>query len=90
MWATGTAIAGSALPSLASPASAVAVAWPAAAPAAGTAPTASAQPAPAGEDSLNLVKLVGPAILKRVIPVVIAVGGLAVLARLLFRRRDKD
>ena len=62
----------------------------AAMPAAGTAPTASAQPAPAGEDSLNLVKLVGPAILKRAIPVVIAVGGLAVLARLLFRRRDKD
>ena len=62
----------------------------AAMPAAGTAPTASAQPAPAGEDSLNLVKLVGPAILKRAIPVVIAVGGLAVLARLLFRRRDKE
>ena len=62
----------------------------AAMPAAGTAPTASAQPAPAGEDSLNLVKLVGPAILKRAIPVVIAVGGLAVLARILFRRRDKD
>ena len=62
----------------------------AAMPAAGAAPTASAQPAAAGEDSLNLVKLVGPAILKRAIPVVIAVGGLAVLARLLFRRRDKD
>jgi carbon monoxide dehydrogenase subunit G len=62
----------------------------AAIPAAGAMPTASAQPAPAGEDSLNLVKLVGPAILKRAIPVVIAVGGLAVLARLLFRRRDKD
>jgi len=61
----------------------------AAMPAAGAAPTAPAQPAPAGEDSLNLVKLVGPAILKRAIPVVIAVGGLAVLARLLFRRRDK-
>jgi len=62
----------------------------AAMPAAGAAPMASAQPAPAGEDSLNLLKLVGPAILKRAIPVVIAVGGLAVLARLLFRRRDKD
>ena len=62
----------------------------AAMPAAGAAPTASAQPAAAGEDSLNLVKLVGPAILKRAIPVVIAVGGLAVLARLLFRRRDKE
>jgi len=62
----------------------------AAMPAAGAAPMASAQPARAGEDSLNLLKLVGPAILKRAIPVVIAVGGLAVLARLLFRRRDKD
>ncbi len=58
-------------------------------PAAGAAPTTSAQPAPAGEDSLNLVKLVGPAILKRAIPVVIALGGLAVLGRLLFRRREK-
>lgn len=58
-------------------------------PAAATAPTASAQPAPAGEDSLNLVKLVGPAILKRAVPVVIALGGLAVLGRLLFRRRQK-
>jgi carbon monoxide dehydrogenase subunit G len=58
-------------------------------PAAAAAPTASAQPAPAGDDSLNLVKLVGPAILKRAIPVVIALGGLAVLGRLLFRRRQK-
>ena len=61
----------------------------AAIPAAGAAPTASAQPAPAGDDSLNLVKLVGPALLKRAIPVVIALGGLALLGRLLFRRRDK-
>jgi uncharacterized protein len=63
----------------------------AAMPAAPTAamPTASGQPAPAGDDSLNLVKLVGPAILKRAIPVVIAVGGLALLGRLLFRRREK-
>jgi uncharacterized protein len=66
-------------------------------PAAGTAtataaaaPTAVAEPAPASDDSINLVKLVGPAILKRAIPVAIAVGGLVVLARLLFRRRGKD
>ena len=44
-------------------------------------PAAPAQPAPAGEDSINLVKLVGPAILKRAIPVVIALGGLVLLAR---------
>jgi uncharacterized protein len=64
-------------------------------PAAGTAtapapPAALAEPAPASDDSINLVKLVGPAILKRAIPVAIAVGGLVVLARLLFRRREKD
>jgi carbon monoxide dehydrogenase subunit G len=58
-------------------------------PAAAATPAASGQPAPAGDDSLNLVKLVGPAILKRAIPVVIALGGLAVLGRLLFRRREK-
>ena len=49
----------------------------------------SAQPAPASDDSINLVKLVGPAILKRAIPVAIALGGLVVLGRLLFRRRGK-
>ena len=53
-------------------------------------PAAAGQPAPAGDDSLNLVKLVGPAILKRAIPVIIALGGLAVLGRLLFRRRPKE
>jgi hypothetical protein len=58
-------------------------------PAAATTPTASDQPAPASDDSINLVKLVGPAILKRAIPVAIALGGLVVLGRLLFRRRDK-
>jgi len=58
-------------------------------PAAAATPTAAAQPAPAGDDSLNLVKLVGPAILKRAIPVVIALGGLVVVGRLLFRRRNK-
>ena len=61
-----------------------------AAPAASATPAASAQPAPASDDSINLVKLVGPAILKRAIPVVIALGGLVVLGRLLFGRRGKD
>src|ERR1700749_223003 len=50
-------------------------------PAAGTAtapaaPAAFGQPAPARARSITLVKLVGPAILKRAIPVAIAVGGL--------------
>ena len=63
---------------------------PAAGTATATASAALTEPAPASDDSINLVKLVGPAILKRAIPVAIAVGGLVVLARLLFRRRDKD
>ncbi len=58
-------------------------------PVAATTPTAPAQPAPASDDSINLVKLVGPAILKRAVPVVIALGGLALLGRLLFRWRGK-
>jgi carbon monoxide dehydrogenase subunit G len=62
----------------------------AAIPVAASTPAAAAQPAPASDDSINLVKLVGPAILKRAIPVVIALGGLVVLGRLLFRRRKQD
>jgi hypothetical protein len=81
---TGETGPGSTQPSATIPAAATATAT---APAA---PTASAEPAPASDDSINLVKLVGPAILKRAIPVAIAVGGLVVLARLLFRRREKD
>ena len=57
-------------------------------PAAAATP-AAAQPAPASDDSINLVKLVGPAILKRAVPVIIALGGLVVVGRLLFRRRNK-
>jgi len=79
---TGGTGPGSTQPSAAIPAAA-------ATPAAGM-PTASGQPAPASyDDSINLVKLVGPAILKRAIPVAIALGGLALLGRLLFRRREK-
>jgi len=58
-------------------------------PAAASTPTTSAEPAPASDDSINLVKLVGPAILKRAIPVAIALGGLTLLVRRLFRRREK-
>src|SRR5215472_6540851 len=58
-------------------------------PAAASTPATSAEPAPASDDSINLVKLVGPAILKRAIPVAIALGGLTVLVRLLLRRREK-
>ena len=48
--------------------------------------TASAPPAQQNDDSINLVKLVGPAILKRVIPAAIAAAVLALLGRRLFRR----
>jgi len=62
-------------------------------PAAATAPTGSAQPAPASADSINLVKLVGPAILKRAIPVAVVLAGLALLGRRfrhVFRRGEKE
>jgi carbon monoxide dehydrogenase subunit G len=58
-------------------------------PAAASTPTASAQPTAASADSINLVKLVGPAILKRVIPVAAVAAVLALLGRRLFRRGGK-
>jgi hypothetical protein len=84
--ATATPEAGDTGPGSTQPSAAIPAA--AATPAAAM-PAASGQPAPASDDSINLVKLVGPAILKRAVPVVIALGGLALLGRLLFRRRDK-
>ena len=54
----------------------------AAAPVAGTS-------APAQEDSLNLVKLAGPAVLKRLVPVVVGAASLALLSRLLWRLRHR-
>ena len=47
---------------------------------------AAAPAAPQGDDSLNLVRLVGPAILKRVVPVAAIVAALALLGRRLLRR----
>jgi uncharacterized protein len=41
------------------------------------------------EDSLNLVKLVGPAILRRVIPVVLGAAGLALLGGIVWRLRRR-
>jgi carbon monoxide dehydrogenase subunit G len=41
------------------------------------------------EDSLNLIKLVGPAILKRAVPVIIAAVGVTLVSRLLWRRRGR-
>ena len=58
-------------------------------PAAGGTVTAAppAPPAPAEkQDSINLVRLVGPAILKRVVPVAAIAAALAFLGRRLWRR----
>ena len=55
--------------------------------------TASAPPAAAQADSINLVRLVGPAILKRAIPIAVGLAALALIGRRvrhLFRRDAKD
>jgi carbon monoxide dehydrogenase subunit G len=57
-------------------------------PTVSVASTPSAPPAQASEDSINLVRLVGPAILKRVVPAVLAAIGLALLGRR-FRNRSR-
>ena len=59
-----------------------------AAVAAAAGPVASTS-APAPEDSLNLVKLVGPVLLKRLVPAVAGAAGLALLSRLLWRLRHR-
>src|SRR5580700_3130303 len=56
--------------------------------AAAAAPVASTS-APAQEDSLNLVKLVGPVVLKRLVPVAIGAAALAVLSGPLWRIRPR-
>ena len=53
------------------------------------APTPTAPPPAASADSINLIKLVGPSLLKRVVPAVVAAAGLALLGRWLFRRNAK-
>ncbi len=45
--------------------------------------------APAQEDSLNLVKLVGPVIVKRLVPVVVGAASLALLSGLFWRLRRR-
>ena len=58
-------------------------------PAAAATSTPTAQPPAASADSINLIKLVGPSLLKRVVPVAVAAAGLALLGRWLFRRNAK-
>ena len=60
---------------------------------AATAPPAAAKPVPAPpkqEESLDAVKYVVVPVLKRVLPVAAIAGGLAVLARVVLRRRRKS
>ncbi|HLN66871.1 MAG TPA: SRPBCC family protein [Streptosporangiaceae bacterium] len=49
----------------------------------------TAPPPQTHEDSLNLIKLVGPSLLKRVVPVVVGAAGLALLSRLFWRLRQR-
>lgn len=65
----------------------------AAAPAPKPAPAPTAPPAPARQDSINVIRLVGPAILKRVLGVAAVGAAAALLGRKLrrtFRRSAKD
>jgi uncharacterized protein len=48
---------------------------------------AASTTAPAQEESLNLLKVAGPVILKRLVPVLVGAVGLALLSRLFWRRR---
>jgi len=52
--------------------------------------TTAPPPPPSHEDSLNLVRLVGPAIAKRAVPVILAAVGMALLGRLLWHLRRRE
>jgi len=52
--------------------------------------SAASAAAPAQEDSLNLVTLVGPVVLKRLVPVVAGVAALALLGRIFWRLRHRQ
>lgn len=63
------------------------------APSAAATSTATAPPAAAQADSINLVRLVGPALLKRAIPIAVGLAALALIGRRfrhLFRRDAKE
>jgi carbon monoxide dehydrogenase subunit G len=68
----------------AAPAAAATTTAPPPAPAAAATTTAPA-PAAVSDDSINLVKLVGPAILKRAVPALLAAAGLTLLGRRIWR-----
>ena len=52
--------------------------------------TATAPSTPPGDDSINLVRLVGPAILKRVVPIALVATGLALLAHRIRHRLHRS
>src|ERR1700683_5287251 len=68
----------------AAPAASATTTAPPPAPAAAATTTAPA-PAAASDDSINLVKLVGPALLKRAVPALLAAAGLTLLGRRIWR-----
>jgi carbon monoxide dehydrogenase subunit G len=55
------------------------------APAPAAATTTAPAPAAASDDSINLIKLVGPPILKRAVPALLAAAGVTLLGRLIWR-----
>jgi carbon monoxide dehydrogenase subunit G len=67
----------------AAPAAAATTTAPPPAPAAAT--TTAPAPAAASDDSINLIKLVGPPILKRAVPALLAAAGVTLLGRLIWR-----
>jgi uncharacterized protein len=52
--------------------------------------SAASAAAPAQEDSLNLVTLVGPVVLKRLVPVAVGLAALALLGRIFWRLRHRQ
>jgi uncharacterized protein len=84
---SGGSVDGASAPSAIADAAGVNGAGPAA-PAGTAVPVVSTSDAPQ-EDSLNLVKLVGPALLKRVVPVIVGAAGLALLSRFFWRLRHR-
>jgi uncharacterized protein len=51
--------------------------------------TASSAPAPPAADHINMIRLVAPALLKRVVPVAAVAAGIALLGRRFWRRMHK-
>jgi uncharacterized protein len=57
--------------------------------ASGTTASSATAPAPPAADHINMIRLVAPALLKRVVPVAAVAAGIALLSRLFWRRMHK-